>query len=118
MIRRPPRSTLFPYTTLFRADRFHCQALGIWFEVDCPMLGKPRPVPKQLGSQAGSWLVLSRNRPFPLILVNDVLNGGLFPAICNGHRRSRLKNCPMPARIAHFPLPVGSHATPNRGAIM
>src|SRR5256885_8810381 len=26
MIRRPPRSTLFPYTTLFRSD--DCQALG------------------------------------------------------------------------------------------
>src|SRR5260370_28160652 len=24
MIRRPPRSTLFPYTTLFRSDRFRC----------------------------------------------------------------------------------------------
>src|SRR5258708_18798831 len=23
MIRRPPRSTLFPYTTLFRSDAFH-----------------------------------------------------------------------------------------------
>src|SRR5258706_1929030 len=23
MIRRPPRSTLFPYTTLFRSDSFH-----------------------------------------------------------------------------------------------
>src|SRR3712207_7253114 len=23
MIRRPPRSTLFPYTTLFRSERFH-----------------------------------------------------------------------------------------------
>src|SRR3712207_7656172 len=23
MIRRPPRSTLFPYTTLFRSDRIH-----------------------------------------------------------------------------------------------
>src|SRR2546427_13097864 len=28
MIRRPPRSTLFPYTTLFRSDpAFHCQWL-------------------------------------------------------------------------------------------
>src|SRR5256886_4115155 len=25
MIRRPPRSTLFPYTTLFRSDRAHLQ---------------------------------------------------------------------------------------------
>src|SRR5947207_7488050 len=24
MIRRPPRSTLFPYTTLFRSHRWHC----------------------------------------------------------------------------------------------
>src|SRR5256885_16036144 len=24
MIRRPPRSTLFPYTTLFRSDRVRC----------------------------------------------------------------------------------------------
>src|SRR5258708_12746055 len=27
MIRRPPRSTLFPYTTLFRSDR-RCNAVG------------------------------------------------------------------------------------------
>src|SRR3712207_7993443 len=27
MIRRPPRSTLFPYTTLFRSDRAHARAL-------------------------------------------------------------------------------------------
>src|SRR3712207_7944534 len=25
MIRRPPRSTLFPYTTLFRSDRLHAE---------------------------------------------------------------------------------------------
>src|SRR5438477_9863836 len=24
MIRRPPKSTLFPYTTLFRSSRIHC----------------------------------------------------------------------------------------------
>src|SRR5256885_4916617 len=27
MIRRPPRSTLFPYTTLFRSDRAHRELL-------------------------------------------------------------------------------------------
>src|SRR2546422_6306313 len=30
MIRRPPRSTLFPYTTLFRSNRGPCQSLGQW----------------------------------------------------------------------------------------
>src|SRR5258707_9404570 len=28
MIRRPPRSTLFPYTTLFRSDLVRCGGLG------------------------------------------------------------------------------------------
>src|SRR5260221_10904117 len=30
MIRRPPRSTLFPYTTLFRSTRVRC-AFGWWW---------------------------------------------------------------------------------------
>src|SRR2546422_7157166 len=29
MIRRPPRSTLFPYTTLFRSIGFHCRVSGL-----------------------------------------------------------------------------------------
>src|SRR2546429_3984476 len=28
MIRRPPRSTLFPYTTLFRSSRFACYLIA------------------------------------------------------------------------------------------
>src|SRR5437016_7307714 len=34
MIRRPPRSTLFPYTTLFRSDL--CVALGQWYLTATP----------------------------------------------------------------------------------
>src|SRR2546428_11867768 len=30
MIRRPPRSTLFPYTTLFRSEQFHEAALAVF----------------------------------------------------------------------------------------
>src|SRR3712207_8567038 len=30
MIRRPPRSTLFPYTTLFRSQRRGCKALAVF----------------------------------------------------------------------------------------
>src|SRR6266446_9548051 len=30
MIRRPPRSTLFPYTTLFRSCRSRCLDLSFW----------------------------------------------------------------------------------------
>src|SRR5262245_64394724 len=32
MIRRPPRSTLFPYTTLFRSNRF-CRAQRLYREI-------------------------------------------------------------------------------------
>src|SRR3712207_7932529 len=33
MIRRPPRSTLFPYTTLFRSDT---SSATVWVETDAP----------------------------------------------------------------------------------
>src|SRR4051794_41651146 len=36
MIRRPPRSTLFPYTTLFRSPR------GRWAPCPCARGGRPR----------------------------------------------------------------------------
>src|SRR2546426_8649901 len=33
MIRRPPRSTLFPYTTLFRSQPLACLFVTLWCEV-------------------------------------------------------------------------------------
>src|SRR2546422_5431522 len=36
MIRRPPRSTLFPYTTLFRSSMIACTAFSIPLVVDSP----------------------------------------------------------------------------------
>src|SRR5256885_10327627 len=35
MIRRPPRSTLFPYTTLFRSVAMVAHALGFWWLNAC-----------------------------------------------------------------------------------
>src|SRR3712207_7535522 len=46
MIRRPPRSTLFPYTTLFRSD------LGT-------SLARNRPVATMLGEAVSNTLVLA-----------------------------------------------------------
>src|ERR1017187_10599821 len=41
MIRRPPRSTLFPYTTLFRSRE---DRPGLWQRVFAPLVvGSPRP---------------------------------------------------------------------------
>src|SRR2546426_12767657 len=43
MIRRPPRSTLFPYTTLFRSDRFSYAGKHFHFRDVCVM---PKPFQK------------------------------------------------------------------------
>src|SRR3712207_7607630 len=37
MIRRPPRSTLFPYTTLFRSF-VRCLLLAPWSQMGCPCM--------------------------------------------------------------------------------
>src|SRR2546425_614709 len=47
MIRRPPRSTLFPYTTLFRSSRRHRGARRR--RLVCPATG---PVPDRRGAAA------------------------------------------------------------------
>src|SRR3712207_4172723 len=61
MIRRPPRSTLFPYTTLFRSLTRHQPALPLYTEEDaraalkliktCPNTGEPTEVAE--GVRAG-----------------------------------------------------------------
>src|SRR2546422_9737287 len=52
MIRRPPRSTLFPYTTLFRS---HATTLD---QADCPECSAPVPL--------SSWSERIRTRPGPI----------------------------------------------------
>src|SRR5256884_3685973 len=39
MIRRPPRSTLFPYTTLFRSELMYASGLRVSELVDLPLHG-------------------------------------------------------------------------------
>src|SRR3712207_9447868 len=45
MIRRPPRSTLFPYTTLFRSRRTHGDAAGVRLLPADPTGGTAAAVP-------------------------------------------------------------------------
>src|SRR3989442_8694219 len=44
MIRRPPRSTLFPYTTLFRSPFVFLQARDVDFVVEVPYVADDRLV--------------------------------------------------------------------------
>src|SRR2546427_6866854 len=45
MIRRPPRSTLFPYTTLFRSRRALVRA-GLMIKPKCHQCGRRLPAPR------------------------------------------------------------------------
>src|SRR2546421_8957171 len=49
MIRRPPRSTLFPYTTLFRSPELVPQGLGDWSKQMPPPWGSYIPAVLCLG---------------------------------------------------------------------
>src|SRR2546427_3717520 len=51
MIRRPPRSTLFPYTTLFRSVRVYC--IGLLNEDDPGQAGAARLALGQLAEASG-----------------------------------------------------------------
>src|SRR5256885_8400702 len=42
MIRRPPRSTLFPYTTLFRSQRLRMVLFLLWTDIDLDRGGHDR----------------------------------------------------------------------------
>src|SRR5258708_16976946 len=77
MIRRPPRSTLFPYTTLFRSSyepsdlatmttylasafRSAIERTGLTFEVDCESLPEPvRPVDRKSTRLNSSHQIIS-----------------------------------------------------------
>src|SRR2546422_4649655 len=55
MIRRPPRSTLFPYTTLFRSD-------GIWDGLKCKKPNVCRPWDGGTAYTGGIWYARSCSR--------------------------------------------------------
>src|SRR3712207_8007709 len=56
MIRRPPRSTLFPYTTLFRSRESY---VGPWLPEPVPTEGEPDPVDKVTLDESVSYALLT-----------------------------------------------------------
>src|SRR5260370_2038361 len=63
MIRRPPRSTLFPYTTLFRSSEWQRE-----FDASFPY----RETPDQLAAIASIKADMLRARPMDRLLCGDV----------------------------------------------
>src|SRR3712207_6929593 len=59
MIRRPPRSTLFPYTTLFRSDST-CQCSGETFRLHISNAQNKAAAPKHSGLSSCAELTSAR----------------------------------------------------------
>src|SRR4051812_49720752 len=55
MIRRPPRSTLFPYTTLFRSARVVCDVLRGLHDLSVPVSPAVHPAHRTLGRGCAQW---------------------------------------------------------------
>src|SRR3712207_7381056 len=64
MIRRPPRSTLFPYTTLFRSFRFEGRTLRNHLQFEFSETSDEQPVRRQLNWDNKELLI-----PFGLVFV-------------------------------------------------
>src|SRR2546427_6008506 len=102
MIRRPPRSTLFPYTTLFRSDGWRGAARAGASVPPCgaaarrigaqPLLGRPRRAAARVRSeehtselQSQSNLVCrlllekKKKNPEPRICLRNTVQRGLLP---------------------------------------
>src|SRR5256886_4777232 len=66
MIRRPPRSTLFPYTTLFRSEALDTTLFGAWSMVRAflPLLRSSRHARVvNVSSEAGSLASMGSGTP-------------------------------------------------------
>src|SRR2546422_11269278 len=76
MIRRPPRSTLFPYTTLFRSHRV--------------VLAVRRAVPRPLRSEDPE--------------IHRIPDPGAAPGLSEGDARSGGRSGRQPVAVAHVPV--------------
>src|SRR3712207_7578417 len=82
MIRRPPRSTLFPYTTLFRsdADWNTNSAVPMTATATAAAMIGVRKRSKRVGSSYRRRVVV--RRPALAVPVGDALGRLLVPAVC------------------------------------
>src|SRR2546430_15072648 len=83
MIRRPPRSTLFPYTTLFRSDSHSLAAL--YRQPERPVRQLRLTLPHRLGLRPAAWL-----RPPHGDLGDDRARGLHAATGCAGNPPARL----------------------------
>src|SRR5256885_7363445 len=93
MIRRPPRSTLFPYTTLFRSGRLHFHAVHFMRTIPTgsvdPNFGRRVRNRRQLNSLQNTW-PYGYSMPIAVRYTQDAFSrsGWLWPVDAKGEPRS------------------------------
>src|SRR2546430_16396922 len=101
MIRRPPRSTLFPYTTLFRSDVPHCTE--VWCGLAEPLGNYRLGRGPSVGRFPGQHLVQHARQA---VLIAPAIEPGLRARLLRAHvrggadREPRLRE-PLPPRRTH-----------------
>src|SRR2546425_9627841 len=106
MIRRPPRSTLFPYTTLFRSARERV-LVGIWHQANSESLSmRPRLFQGEVHNLPVKLARLRlKDVPIPAAIrdrsIRKIRRRGRLRQLCNGPDFG-----PLQRRI--WPLPVES----------
>src|SRR2546429_9178103 len=98
MIRRPPRSTLFPYTTLFRSANFPQQAVWGWRQLPVPVIAAIQGVAFGGGFQLALGADMRFLSPDARMSIMEI-KWGLVPdmAVPPNPRTPRLQRCPPPA---------------------
>src|ERR1051326_5114242 len=85
MIRRPPRSTLFPYTTLFRSNRYATKSPIRSITPDTPLSEVNRTKPNETKKmKRRNDIVRLPKKPFSIECINHVLLKSGLISFCGG----------------------------------
>src|SRR2546425_5331687 len=108
MIRRPPRSTLFPYTTLFRSG-----AERVWVAPSCSLLHVPvdLELERKLDPELKGWLAFAKQKLDEVVALTRALREGRRAAAPAPPATPRAP----PARRSSRPDPNPARETRARG---
>src|SRR3990167_6937374 len=101
MIRRPPRSTLFPYTTLFRSYSAYC----LWWSTHspCEILARQPESPSWNRDRKSTRLNSSHSQiSYALLFFNDTATPEIYPLSL--HDALPILFCVLPVVVHTFSL--------------
>src|SRR5690348_17582969 len=92
MIRRPPRSTLFPYTTLFRSE-LRWSATAKFSEIRCDIVRRLRTERPPAGTKRATKRRVGRYRDRKSTRLNSSHPSISYAVFCLKKKKNILNNC-------------------------